>query len=931
MSQTISIPNGYYRLRAQAALTDYTGAYDGANYPVVYAADQTTPFQEMQGDDRGSSMTRLSSSFSAHKYYTAWIPVTVTSGSLTIGVKGTRTNTWCIWDNFQLEYLGPIDLSAYRDALAAAVAKAEAVEGTVPAAAYSAIAAVVTENNKTYGDGDGYSAAISAIDAAIATYASTEIVNAYANYNALKAQAQALDDDATVFTGDATVDVSAADEAVEAATDVAGINAAIPLLRSAAATFLGAVTVNEGQYFDITSVFLTNADFSAGNIGGWETNYVSGQQANNIGYQGASYTNGDVTISKFIEAWRWSPALGDGYLRQTVSGLPEGKYTLEADAIATDQPGGSATPTGAYLYINADGVDYKTQLQTANEKPQHFSTEFLSPGDVDVTFGLKTESTTANWLCADNFVVKFYGIDLSPYATLLAEAVAEAEAVKETVNTAAANALAEVVTANNKAWSTSKEYSTAIAAIQAATNKAKAIPAAIASYNAAKPAIQALYDVSDYEELVAGAHNALGTALAYNPENATDATDIEAAEAALKVAAYTYITNANPTGNAQFDLTFMLTNPDLTGLGNGAKEGWYTDQTQPSQNSQAMTTNNAVANSSDNTKYAMYEYWSNSTEATNGFTVYQKVTLPAGTYKMEALCVAGYGSGNRYSTADTRYITFSANETDGTRIMTSTLEPASLEFVNDGENEVKIGLKAHEGNTSNWMGIGYVQFYKVAKKVIEISENADYTPESAAGTVQLTRTINVGMNTVALPFALTAEQVAEVFGEGSVVYSFQDVADGENSTINFTTTSAIAPNTPVLVKATQANNGTEPIVIENATVAAGEAKVAGTNFDFVGTYAASTTIPENDYFISGVKVWKSAGATTIKGTRAYIQAKNTAAGDVKLFIDGIATSISEIEGEAVANDGAIYNLAGQRVEKAQKGIYVVGGRKVVIK
>ena len=43
--------------------------------------------------------------------------------------------------------------------------------------------------------------------------------------------------------------------------------------------------------------------------------------------------------------------------------------------------------------------------------------------------------------------------------------------------------------------------------------------------------------------------------------------------------------------------------------------------------------------------------------------------------------------------------------------------------------------------------------------------------------------------------------------------------------------------------------------------------------------------------------------------------------------DGIET----IESKATAGDGNIYNLQGVRVSKAQKGIYIINGRKVVMK
>ena len=107
LSQTIEVPNGKYILNAQAALTDYTDAYDGTDYPVVYANDATSKFIDMEAEDRGTSMDKLSDSFTAGKYQVEPITVIVTDGKLTVGVKGTRTDTWCIWDNFELEYCGP--------------------------------------------------------------------------------------------------------------------------------------------------------------------------------------------------------------------------------------------------------------------------------------------------------------------------------------------------------------------------------------------------------------------------------------------------------------------------------------------------------------------------------------------------------------------------------------------------------------------------------------------------------------------------------------------------------------------------------------------------------------------------------------------------------------------------------------------------------
>ena len=48
-----------------------------------------------------------------------------------------------------------------------------------------------------------------------------------------------------------------------------------------------------------------------------------------------------------------------------------------------------------------------------------------------------------------------------------------------------------------------------------------------------------------------------------------------------------------------------------------------------------------------------------------------------------------------------------------------------------------------------------------------------------------------------------------------------------------------------------------------------------------------------------------------------------------LFTDGVADGIAAIEGTSAPVQ--VFNLAGQKVEKAVKGLYIVNGRKVVIK
>lgn len=311
---------------------------------------------------------------------------------------------------------------------------------------------------------------------------------------------------------------------------------------------------------DITEFVLSNSDFTQGNIDGWETNYVSGTQATNIGYQdNNTYQSANGFVSKFIEAWRSGNAkIGDGYLRQTVSDMPEGKYVLECDAIATNQGNTSATTTGALLFINADGVDFTTSLSTTGSAVQHFSTEFLFSGEGNVIFGLKTQSTTANWIAADNFKVTYYGIDLSAYVTQLEAAVAAFEALEGTVPTATYNdKKTKVLDVYNKAWESSKEYSTAISAIQTATSELSSLAAAYAEYNTIRDAVLAAYATTD----VTAANDAANSA--------STVEDIATAIATVRTALKTAIV----TNNAEnINLTAaLLINPSFE---TGDFTGW---------------------------------------------------------------------------------------------------------------------------------------------------------------------------------------------------------------------------------------------------------------------------------------------------------------------------------------------------------------------
>ncbi len=831
------------------------------------------------------------------------------NANVTIGFEGVGTGagaSWLALDNFTLNYLGTEPLVLFQNELADAVAAAKAHAATlsVPAAAltaYNNAIAAAEANNATV---EACQNGVADIEAATATV--DALASNYTRYQNIKSAA---------LTIAASLDVTAADAEVAAATTNEAIDAAVVTLRDAFLAELPNVTVPETG-LDVTAVMVDNASVSQ------NTNYWTAVGTPNTNYSWAVCNYGECEFYQQNFKFYQTLALNPGTWEFGVTGFHRAGnhstyFYAGEDKILIPGVGSDVVNTMAAAKTYFDGGNGKVALK------------FLVEEAGNIEIGIDNQDTeTDKWTIFRNFTLKYFGApDYTVYDEQLAAAVAAAKAVEGNVPAAVYTTLDGVVTENNKTYTKKADYLAAIAAIESATTTAKTTESTYAAYKLDKAAAEALAAVANDNSEANGVFVAAISSAATDAEAATTVEAINAAAASLKTAMTTYVFAANPVGDgAKFDCTFLLTNPDVSSFPAWTPRadvpGWYTDMEDG--NSQTMT--NDAATSEDGTKTHFFEYWSNPAKANDAFALYQKVTLPAGTFDISCYAFAQ----DQYAGTNSVGVYFYANDTQGSAVTTTRLTQAGISFVNTAEQEVKIGLKTIAGNSYNWMGIGYVELYKVPAKVVTIDENADYVAENAAATVELKRTIKANVwNTIVLPFQLNADELKAAFGDDVQIAEFSDAGESEAAvTVNFNVmaTPAITPNKPVLLKTSTA--GTE-YTFEGRTVAAGEAKFAGTYVDFVGTYAAKTTIAEGNYFISADKLYKSEGATTVKGTRAYIDAKNASAG-VKLFIGGIETAISEINGDA-AEQGAIFNLAGQRVNNAQKGIYIVGGKKVLVK
>ncbi len=167
-------------------------------------------------------------------------------------------------------------------------------------------------------------------------------------------------------------------------------------------------------WFDITEDYVINPNFT-GNIDGWDDGFTAAAQ--NHGYQSASYSNKGVFIRQFAEAWRpdndwWTGGiLGDGAISQSLTELPAGEFRLEVDAIAVDQGNRNNPVSGVLLFISDSDNEAATSLSTGNGLPEHFTVSTTTSRH-ELTIGVRTENTTANWLAFDNVKLYWHGTEV---------------------------------------------------------------------------------------------------------------------------------------------------------------------------------------------------------------------------------------------------------------------------------------------------------------------------------------------------------------------------------------------------------------------------------------------------------------------------------------------------------------------------------------
>lgn len=855
---------------------------------------------------------------------------TVADGTLRVGLRAGENNgnNWLAISRVKVEYLGE-DMGAMADALKEKVEEAHTLaknlEGQVPTAYLGELGAVMEESCTT---SEEYAVAIAQIDSLMAEVNAVKADFA-AKFLTTKEYAEYLKD--VVLADDAVKDE------LQSAIEVTSANALASKDKEvwtvAGNQLLGSCKVfyDKGNgladgvaNLDVTPLMVVNPGFEDNTMDGWVCNETPDMS------HGMPFFGFNV---------HWAPTL-DFYQEIDV---PNGLYRVSVQEHATigDKTDlyiqSSEARSAAKMNWNHGGsVDQAVVDWAADKERNRVEAGNVLVVDGKVRIGVNVHKSEARLrLFFDNFRLTLVNDGAQEIQGLYDAKLAEAQAI---------------------------DVAYLPKNLQVVLKQAIEMPVATlderyAAYNTLKQAVEKCASMVGVSKDIAGL---LAECLTYKENSTADQETVNVFELAIKTAEgyvqletveelqvcynalenarRAFVQSATPMGEQQFDMTFMLKNPDVTGKPKASVSdfGWVSCADSRS--------NNFKNNNEPSQFYESYQ----GTEFTPGtWVLYQEVNVPAGQYKMT---LRAFGNRANIGGEGQLKAAVYAGEKQGDWVENGkTLDKVyDVSFFQATEGVLKLGVKTEEGNLANWIGCNDMKLYKVAPKAeaLALDESKAYDVKADMyADVTLQRKLVAGKwNTFCVPFALTAEQIeANKLGEVRRLSGMQ--ASGKDITLDFGKVDAVEAGVPYLVK--PAGTVTE-IKADGVMVSAKQPEVFPMNLvSMTGNYGA-TTVPQGAYFINDDMFYLAdqADKVSLKGFRAYINvdSESPVAGVNRLLIeiDGSVTRVGEVLGNTAEDGGKIvdvFTLSGVKVKvgvkKAEalrgleRGIYIVDGKKVI--
>lgn len=234
------------------------------------------------------------------------------------------------------------------------------------------------------------------------------------------------------------------------------------------------------------------------------------------------------------------------------------------------------------------------------------------------------------------------------------------------------------------------------------------------------------------------------------------------------------------------------------------------------------------------------------------------------------------------------------------------------------------------------------EFLRLLTKTLDEDVTAVNWVNQEGADVILKRKMASKWNSVVLPFDCTQDQLVEAFGKGTLAAEFTS-SNAEKEAFRFTVRSGLSNNRPVLLKPKDPKSEKTDYTIENVNIVnATVVPYDDDNYSFTGIYAKTeSVVPENSY-VSYQNHFVTFGniKNHSQAFRAWLQP--VVYTGAPRFAQAMAIEIADEDGETTMignvqdftdkqTDHAYYTLDGRRVENPTNGIYIVNGKKVVIK
>lgn len=629
--------------------------------------------------------------------------------------------------------------------------------------------------------------------------------------------------------------------------------------------------------------------------------------------------------------------------QQTITGLKNGVYEVTILANASWTSGrddmtaqGDNGDLGRTVVFAGDKSQSVPVIDVAGHgvtSPYEWLIQNVEVTDHTLNVGMRREQGGSNWHIIRLKSVKLVApLDVTALMVAYNAAKSKAEAVRDQLPTALKTVVQAVIEQSFDDTDGDE--------IEAQTNKLDAEATKyddiITVYNKFKAIANAQSAITAQTNVYTDADGTKVTALSDAVSTASTAVEAATTVAAINTqidalfAAYgTFVKETNIAGR-YFDLTSLIVNPGFEASRN---EGWTYSYDGQAFNWMTRETFHCV------------EFFNCTYNLSQTFS-----SMPAGTYKV--VTNGFYRPNNQYNTAfhtqtnvdGYLYINTASKQLqvlrgNVTSITTAHNSMDNGEYLNElvatiaEGTDVTFGIKCeNQRQVNSWTMVDDFRFYYTVDPAdLQLDEKDATGPEAYdIANVTVTRTLKANVwNTLTLPFSMDtpagwtvkALSGAEKDGEG-VIH------------LNFTEATSIEAGVPYMVQV-----GESDVTSINANGVSIIATTTPTTADdvitFNGTFCklADPGVPVGSYVINNnvFYVVEDGYPVSMNGFRAYLTP--VAGGEVKgiSYDFDDATAIKTLTPTLSTGDGAIYNVNGQRIQTLQRGINIVGGKKVLVK